>query len=207
MLLLNVFKRATRILKRDLCLSFSTFSCSSMCLTRSTSSWSPSRPTIGSSAWRTLWRSWHPLIGPLRGEWHTALRWQPSEALIRRRAPWRWVWGTLYACFTSSRPLRRCDGNMWGMALEGLRVERWRFKSHLWHLSAESLWAEYLDSIETLFFQQNKDTNPCSVSLINVMRVRCKSACKLWSATSVIITNTHMALTTCQVPCLELYTC
>lgn len=87
MVLKNVFKRVTRILKR--CLSFCSVSCSSMCPTRSTSSWSPSRLIIALSAWRTSWRSWHPLTGPLRGGWHTALRWQPSEAPIRRHAPWR----------------------------------------------------------------------------------------------------------------------
>lgn len=60
------------------------FSFSSMCPTRSTSSWSPSKPTIVLLAWRTSWKSWPPPTGPLRSGQHTALRWQPNGVLIRR---------------------------------------------------------------------------------------------------------------------------
>ena len=86
MVLINVYETATRILRRNPCPSFPPFFHRSTCPTRSTSSWSPSKPTIGSSAWRTSWRSWHPPIGPLRSGWHTALKWQPREALTRRHA-------------------------------------------------------------------------------------------------------------------------
>ena len=134
--------------------AFPHFSCRSMCPTRSTSSWSPSRPTIESSAWRTSWRSWHPPTGPLRSAWHTALRWQPSEVLIRRHAPWRWVlWvrGALSACSSSSRPETLQDSSTWGKAPEEPGVERWSFQPHFWHLSAVSLWAEEFASSEPLF--------------------------------------------------------